>query len=113
VVSEIEELDIDFSTRDLEERDALGTVGLWCALHGDSILEAGMHHLAARFNFERLIEDIAKQDTRFMAPFSNFPYLQQAFSIAEIWRVAPARIRTLLHEKRISGEQAERFLSHG
>jgi hypothetical protein len=32
----------------------LGTVGLWVGLHGESFLEAGMHHLEARFDFELL-----------------------------------------------------------
>jgi hypothetical protein len=108
-----EEVNIDFSTQDLKERETLGTVGLWCALHGDSILKAGMHHLAARFEFERLIEDIAKHDVRFMAPFSNFPYLKQAFSVAEMWQVAPSRAKKLLQEKLISDEQAEKFIERG
>ena len=108
-----EEIDIDFSTRDLEERETLGTVGLWCALHGDSILEAGMHHLAARFDFERLIEDIAEQGVRFMDPFSNFPYLHQAFSIAETWKVDPSRVRKLLLENLISEQQGKKFLDRG
>jgi hypothetical protein len=108
-----EEVDFDFSTRDLEERESLGTVGLWCALHGDSILKAGMHHMAARFDFERLIEDIAKQDIRFMPPFSYFPYLKQAFSVSELWQVAPSRVRKLVQEKHIGVEQAEKFLGRG
>jgi len=32
-----EEIDIDFAHHELHELDSLGTVGLWCALHGDSI----------------------------------------------------------------------------
>jgi hypothetical protein len=108
-----EEIDIDFSERELKERDALGTVGLWCALHGDSIFGAGMHHLAARFDFERLIEDCAAKGIRFMPPFSNFSYLKQAFSSAEIWQVAPGRVRTLLGEKRIDDREAEKFLEQG
>lgn len=108
-----EEVDIDFSLHDLEEKDTLGTVGLWCALHGDSIFEAGMHHLAARFDFERLTEDLAKQNVRFMPPFSDFPYLKQAFSLAEIWPVSTPRIRNLLSEKRIDEEQAEIFREKG
>ena len=39
-----DELEIDFAHHPLPERHVLGTVGLWCALHGDSILKAGMHH---------------------------------------------------------------------
>ena len=49
-----DELDIDFAHVPLQEREKLGTIGLWCALHGDSILASGMHHLEAQFLFEKL-----------------------------------------------------------
>lgn len=100
-------------TRELKERDQLGTVGLWCALHGDSILGAGMHHLAAQFDFERLIADLSRYGIEYMAPFSNFPYLKQAFSLAERWEVDPARVGKLVQDKAITGEQSERFLAQG
>jgi 4-hydroxyphenylpyruvate dioxygenase-like putative hemolysin len=108
-----EEVGTDFSREELESRDQLGTVGLWCALHGDSILQAGMHHVAARFDFERLINDIARYGVKYMAPFSNFPYLKQAFSVAERWHADPARVETLVKQKAITSEQADRFLSQG
>lgn len=108
-----EEVDLDFSKVELGARENLGTVGLWCALHGDSILQAGMHHLAARFDFDRLREDIARLGVRFMAPFSDFSYLRQAFTIAEPWPVEPGRLKKLADEKSITAEQAERFLNHG
>src|SRR5438874_2497634 len=44
-----EETHIDFSTNKLPPAAGLGTVGLWVGLHGESFLEAGMHHLEARF----------------------------------------------------------------
>jgi hypothetical protein len=108
-----EEVETDFSRTELKEREQLGTVGLWCALHGDSILHAGMHHLAAQFDFERLIADIAQYGVKYMAPFSNFPYLKQAFSIAEKWEVDPKRVEKLVKEKIITNEQGEQFLSQG
>ncbi|MGE5809532.1 MAG: hypothetical protein ACM32I_10425, partial [Nitrospirota bacterium] len=108
-----EEVETDFSGTELKEREQLGTVGLWCALHGDSILHAGMHHLAARFEFESLIVDIAKLNVPYMAPFSDFPYLKQAFSVAEKWAVDPGRVEKLVHEKTITAEQGEQFLSQG
>jgi hypothetical protein len=37
-----EELDLDFSEAQLPERESLGTIGLWCALHGSSIAQAGI-----------------------------------------------------------------------
>ncbi|MEL7240010.1 MAG: hypothetical protein AAGK78_14230, partial [Planctomycetota bacterium] len=37
-----DELKTDFAHDPMTERDHLGTVGLWCALHGESVLQAGM-----------------------------------------------------------------------
>jgi hypothetical protein len=108
-----EEVATDFSREELKERDQLGTVGLWCALHGDSILQAGMHHMAAQFDFERLIADIGRYGVAYMAPFSNFSYLKQAFSVAEKWEVAPERVQKLISDKTITNEQGEQFLSQG
>ncbi len=54
-----------------------GTVGLWVALHGESILEAGMHHLEAQFDFDALRDGLkAEAGIETMPPFSNFPFLQ-------------------------------------
>jgi hypothetical protein len=108
-----EELATEFYREELEDRDQLGTVGLWCALHGDSILRAGMHHFAARFDFERLIADLARYGVGYMPPFSNFSYLKQAFSIAERWEVEPARVEKLVRNKSITTEQGDRFLDQG
>jgi hypothetical protein len=48
-----------------------------------------------------------------MAPFSDFPYLRQAFSVAERWSVDPARVARLVRDRAISGGQAEKFLAGG
>lgn len=108
-----EEVDIDFTQLVLQERDKLGTVGLWCALHGDSILKAGMHHLAAQFIFNQMIAEIAKFNVNYMAPFSDFSYLKQAFSVAERWIVSSRKIDQLLSEKKITQKQADNFASNG
>lgn len=108
-----DELDIDFSHQPLPEIDSLGTVGLWCALHGDSILRAGMHHLEAQFMFERLTSDLAREGIQMMAPFSNFDYLKQAFTSAEIWAVDPIQVDKLLNEGKITLAQANKFKAEG
>jgi len=99
-----EEIDIDFAHHELHELDSLGTVGLWCALHGDSILKAGMHHLEAQFMFDELKEDLLKLGIRMMDPFSNFPYLRQAFTAGEIWSVDPAKVQELLQKGLLSSK---------
>lgn len=107
------EIDIDFSHKPMPNLPSLGTIGLWCALHGDSILQAGMHHLEAQFLFEGLTNDLSKAGIGMMKPFSDFPYLKQAFTQGEVWQVQEKRISKLLHEGRLSSTEAERFLSHG
>src|SRR4029077_12779448 len=53
-----EETHLDFSTMKLPPAPRLGTVGLWVGLHGESLLEAGMHHLEARFDFPLLRDQL-------------------------------------------------------
>lgn len=108
-----EELEIDFAHHPLPSRHTLGTVGLWCGLHGDSILEAGMHHLEAQFSFDKLKQDLHTYGIGMMKPFSHFPYLKQAFTEGEMWPVAPQRVEKLVAEGLISHEEADHFLKEG
>lgn len=110
---EAEELEIDFVRESLPERPKLGTVGLWCALHGDSILEAGLHHLEGQFMFEKLRTDLDQMGVGMMDPFSNFPYLKQAFTAGEWWEVQDKKIDKLLAEGKIQEEDAKRFREKG
>ncbi|MDB6167513.1 MAG: hypothetical protein JWM88_377 [Verrucomicrobia bacterium] len=107
------EIDIDFATQRLPELPALRTVGLWCALHGDSFLQAGMHHLEARFDFVRLRDQLEAEGVNTMKPFSDFPFLKQAFTEGERWRVRPERIDALLQGGLITAPQAEGFRRDG
>lgn len=108
-----DEIVVDFAHQPLPERQQLGTIGLWCALHGDSILRSGMHHLEAQFSFEELTEDLAKNGVGMMQPFSTFPYLKQAFTKGETWTVPSERLEALVRAKKISPQQAEKFRSAG
>jgi hypothetical protein len=109
-----EELCGDFAHTPLPSRPSLGTVGLWCALHGDSFLEAGMHHLECQFDFEALRDQLEQEHAvKVMKPFTDFPHLRQAFTEGERWAVDPRRIAQLLQDGLISGVQAEQFAAHG
>lgn len=107
------EIELDFAHQPLEELDSLGTIGLWCALHGDSILKAGMHHLEAMFFFDELTRDLSKEGVKMMQPFSDFSHLRQAFTEGEIWQVDPKRVSNLVKKGLIKPAEAEIFLSHG
>ncbi|MFP6898657.1 MAG: hypothetical protein VCA38_18820 [Roseibacillus sp.] len=104
----------DFSHQGFPELDDLGTVGLWCELHNESILEAGMHHLECQFDFDALRSQLqAEAGIAMMKPFTDFDHLRQQFTEGERWAVAPERIERLLQRGQITEEQAEQFRTEG
>jgi hypothetical protein len=48
-----------------------------------------------------------------MAPFSDFPWLKQAFSTAERWTVDASRLTKLVADKMLTPEQVDKFLAEG
>ena len=108
-----EETELDFSTQRLPLAPRLGTVGLWVGLHGESPLEAGMHHLEARFDFDFLRAQFKESGVNTMSPFSDFPFLRQAFTEGERWPVRRERAERLLSDGLITREQAEQFIRKG
>jgi len=108
-----EELSGDFAHVGLEARTELGTVGLWCKLHGESFLWAGMHHLECQFDFSAAREQLAALDIETMAPFTDFPYLKQAFTRGEHKQVLSYRIADLLTAGSITQAQADTFAAQG
>lgn len=108
-----EELDIDFASETLPPRRELGTIGLWCALHGSSIAQAGMHHLEAEFDYAQVQQNLEAAGFGVMSPFTDLPMLKQAFTQPELWPVAPDRLQTLLDTGSITPEQAAKFRSQG
>lgn len=109
-----EEISEDFAHDPLPPRKELGTVGLWCALHGDSLLEAGMHHLECQFDFDLLREQLERNHAvKTMKPFTDFPYLRQAFTTGERWNVEESRLDRLVTSGRLSPEDAEIFRREG
>jgi hypothetical protein len=108
-----EETRIDFATEKLPPAPRLGTVGLWVGLHGESLLEAGMHHLEARFDFDLLRDQLKDHGVNTMKPFSDFPFLRQAFTEGERWPVSKERLQRLAGSGLITGEQAAQFEKEG
>ncbi len=108
-----EETEEDFAHKPLPQKKDLGTVGLWVALHGESFLEAGMHHLAIRADFDALRNDMAQAGVQTMKPFSDFPFLRQAFTQGEQWKVRQDHAGQLLSEGSITWEQFQKFSAQG
>jgi hypothetical protein len=104
-----DERDFDFATEGFQPRKELGTIGLWVGLHGESMLQAGLHHLAVRVNFKRAIQDLDTRDVDCMPPFSTFDFLRQCFTVAEPWAVDRGRADRLLEAGQISQENHGAF----
>ncbi|MDB6016483.1 MAG: hypothetical protein JWR19_972, partial [Pedosphaera sp.] len=108
-----DETGVDFSINRLPPAPKLGTVGLWVGLHGESFLDAGMHHLEARFDHQLLREQLGEHGIQTMKPFSDFDFLRQAFTEGERWPVNRERAKRLLSAGLITPEQFEQFTQEG
>ena len=63
-----DEVTEDFAHALLASRPHFGTVGLWCLLHGEAFLEAGMHHLECRFDYDAAQRNSSAPALRSCAP---------------------------------------------
>jgi len=82
-------------------------------LHGESFLDAGMHHLECRFDHDLLREQLGAEGVATMNPFSDFPFLKQAFTEGERWAVDPHRVAALQAKGIITAPQAAGFVKDG
>jgi hypothetical protein len=108
-----EEVAADFAHTPLAPRAETGTVGLWCALHGESMLGAGLHHLAGRYDFDAETAGIGDWGIKMLRPFSDFSYLRQAFTQGERWPVSPERLESLQAAGTITAAQRAQFAEQG
>ena len=109
-----EELEFDFAhSENIQPLHPFRRAGLWCAMHGESILEAGLNHLECMYDSKRFNEIFAELNISMMAPFSDFPHLYQALTVGEWWPVDPEKIDALESEGHISKEAAEDFRKNG
>jgi hypothetical protein len=69
--------------------------------------------LEAQFDFDAARAQLATLGIETMAPFTDFPFLKQAFTKAEIWPVDPQRIDRLLTQRGITTELADHFRREG
>ncbi len=107
------ETGIDFSRQPLPPSRRLGTIGLWVGLHGESFLDAGLHHLECRFDYALLRDQLASCGVNTMKAFSDFPFLKQAFTEGERWPVRRERAERLRQQSLIDEAQFQQFVSQG
>ncbi|MBA3484133.1 MAG: hypothetical protein H0T51_20190 [Pirellulales bacterium] len=108
-----EEVAGDFAHQQLGPQEHLGTVGLWCKLHGEAFLQAGMHHLECQFDFDAVRPQLAAIGVETMKPFTDWAHLKQAFTKGEVWPVPPERVESALAGGFITPEQAAQFRRDG
>jgi hypothetical protein len=108
-----EEVAGDFAHSGLTAQEKLGTIGLWCRLHGEALLAAGMHHLECQFDFDAVSTQLGQLGVGRMKPFTDFSYLRQAFTTGELWPVPEERIAALEQSGNLSSEQARSIRERG
>lgn len=108
-----EELEIDFAHQVLPELPKRFRAGVVSALHGESILEAGLNHVAFLFDQTKLRAQLGEDGVRMMAPFSDFPHLYQELTLGDWVPVDPIRVDTLEREGHIGAEEAEKIRLEG
>lgn len=108
-----EELDVDFAHVALPPLSRHRRAGLWCAMHGQSMLEAGLNHVAGMYDQAALRAQLDRAGVRMMAPFSAFPHLYQELTEGQWWAVAPERIDRLQAQGHLDAQEAEEFRLNG
>jgi hypothetical protein len=108
-----EEVSGDFAHSGLPPSSSRGTIGLWCQLHGEALLQAGMHHLEAQFDFDAARAQLEREGIMTMEPFTDFPHLRQAFTQGETWPIEPSRLEAARSAGFITEEQANGFAKRG
>jgi len=99
------EREIDFAHEEMNSKKDAGTVGLWVSLHGESILQGGMHHLAARVDFSQAEAGLMPHGVMRMRPFSEFKFLKQAFVESERRPVEHSRLQRAVNKGHIRPER--------
>ena len=69
--------------------------------------------MATQASFTDLTRAMKKRRVKTMDPFSDFPYLKQAFTRGQRWQVCPERVEKLLSKGLVSKEDGEKFKEKG
>ena len=102
-----EELTIDFAHDHLPELPKHRRAGLLSELLGESILEAGLNHVAGLYDQRSLRAQLEREGLRFMTPFSDFPHLYQELTTGDWAAVDPRRVDALEAAGHIGAAEAE------
>ena len=107
------EVDIDFAHQELPPLKTHKRAGFLSVLHGESILEAGLNHVAALFDQRELRAQLDHDGIQMMSPFSDFPHLYQELTHGDWAAVGASRVDALVAGGHIGEEEAERIRQNG
>jgi hypothetical protein len=107
------ETDIDFAHEELPDLERHRRAGLVCALHGESMLEGGLNHVAGLFQQETLRQQLQSQGLEMMNPFSDYPHLYQELTQGELIPVQPKIVDALEAEGHLGADESENIRLNG
>jgi len=108
-----EELGVDFAHEVLPELDRHRRAGLVSALHGESILEAGLNHVAFLYDQRTLRAQLEHAGAKMMPPFSSMEHLYQELTEGSWVPVDPRRVAALEAAGHLDASQAEDIRMNG
>ena len=104
---------LDFAHDPLPPLDKHRRAGIISVMHGESILEGGLNHVAGLYDQVALRRVLAAEGQATMAPFSDFPFLYQELTEGDWAPVDPARVDALEAAGHIGAREAEDFRLNG
>lgn len=108
-----EEVDIDFAHSPLPPLGKHRRAGIISVMHGESILEGGLNHVAGMYDNVALRAVLHGEGQKTMAPFSNFPFLYQELTEGDWAAVEPRRLDALEAGGHLNHQEAEDFRLNG
>jgi hypothetical protein len=108
-----EELSVDFARDSLPDLPKHRRAGLLSELLGESILEAGLNHVAGLYDQRVLRSQLAGHGLQMMPPFTNWPHLYQELTEGDWEAVDPLRVDKLERNGHVSAEEAEQLRMNG
>lgn len=108
-----EELSIDFAHEALPELGKHRRAGILSALLGESILEAGLNHVAGLFDQKLLRAQLEREGLVMMTPFTDWSHLYQELTEGDWAAVDPERVDSLERDGHIGPTEAEGLRLNG
>ncbi|MEE4155269.1 MAG: hypothetical protein V2I27_14015 [Erythrobacter sp.] len=107
------EVELDFAHEPLPPLDKHRRAGILCALHGESILEQGLNHVACFYDQQTMRNQMAELGIKMMPPFSDMPHLYQELTHGDWAAVDPAKVDQLEDGGHLPPDEAERIRTEG